>query len=300
SVEGKNGGTTVFSRTSRNGFSNAGQTGNGVARIVQDKNGHYYISITPEAAINSVRITESVSSLLGLGTVKTMNVYHACYSTGSEECEQGCSTWSESSGISLDLLGLGAAGVVDAQNAIDGDNNTSSKVSVGAVGVAGTMMQHVQFHGLSSDRDHFRVKMKMNTNGVVDVDVLGSIIVKAYNGDQEVYSQRLNEQLIPGLDLLNLLSTGQMINLPFSPGEEFDRVAVGIASLVAANVISVPLEIYSVERFSNSGNCTDPELEWDPKTTPPFNTPDCVNELGSFENVNFPYEAVTDNQNEDT
>lgn len=297
-IEGKdNAGTVVYSRSSDNGFATG--TGNGIAKIVQDKNGHYYVAITPDVAIESVRITETVSGLLGLSTVKTMNVYHACYSTGSDPCEQSFATFSESSGISLDLLGLGGAGVVDAQYAIDGDSTTASKVSVGAVGVGANMLQHVQFHGLSSDRDHFRVKLKMQNSGVVTADLVGSIIIKAYNGDVEVYSQRLNEQLVPGLDLLGLLSSGQMISLPFAPGKAFDRVAVGISSLVAANVLAAPLEIYSIERF-NTTTCIDPELQWDPKTTPPFNTPACVDELGSFENVNFPYEAITDNPAFDT
>src|SRR5690606_7307926 len=77
-----------------------------------------------------------------------------------------------------------------------------------------------------------------------------------------------------------------------------DRVAVGISSLVDANVIAAPLEIYSVERFSE--NCPDPELQWDPKTTSPFNTPGCAGEVVSFENVNFPHQAVLDNPNADT
>ncbi|WP_162850071.1 Ig-like domain-containing protein, partial [Sphingobacterium yanglingense] len=303
-IEGKSNGAVVYSRSSNDGLSSIGKVGAGGARIVQDKNGHYYIAITPDVEINSVRITENLGALVGLGTVKTMNVYHACHATGAEPCEQGFATFSESSGITLDLLGLGAAGVTEAQNAIDlgsdGKANltTASKISVGAVGIAGTMMQHVQFHGLSTDRDHFRVKMKMQNNGVVTANVLGSIIVKAYDGEQEVYSQRLNERLIPGLDLLNLLSSGQMVNLPFAPGKSFDRVAVGIASLVDANIISVPLEIYSIERFSQA--CPDPELKWDPKTTPPFKTPACVDEVTSFENVNFPYEAITDNPSADT
>ncbi len=283
----------ILSGSSANGFN--GQP----IKIVQDKFGKYYVAITPGAAYKSVKITEHFPSLVGAEASRTMKVYGLCYSTGSTACEQSFATFSESTGISLDLLGLGAAGVVDAQNAIDGNIATASKVSVGAVGVGAGMFQHVQFHGLSSNRDHFRVKMKMQASGVVTADVIGSIIVKAYKGNVEVYSQRLNEKLIPGLDLLGLLSSGQMINLPFAPGVEFDRVAVGISSLVAANVLANPLEIYSIERFGST-TCTDPELQWDPKTTPPFNTPACGVSLGSFENVNFPFEAVTDNPNWDT
>ena len=283
----------VLSGSSANGFNGK------PIKVVQDKFGKYYVAITPGTAYKSVKITEHFPSLVGAEASRTMKVYGLCYSTGSAACEQSFATFSESTGVSLDLLGLGAAGVVDAQNAIDGDISTASKVSVGAVGVGAGMFQHVQFHGLSSNRDHFRVKMKMQASGVVTADVIGSIIVKAYKGNVEVYSQRLNEKLIPGLDLLGLLSSGQMINLPFAPGVEFDRVAVGISSLVAANVLANPLEIYSIERFGST-TCTDPELQWDPKTTPPFNTPACGVSLGSFENVNFPFEAVTDNPNWDT
>src|SRR5690606_6198256 len=191
-------------------------------RIVQDKFGAYYVAITPTTAYQSVKITEHFPSLVGAEASRTMKVYGLCYSTGSEECEQGFATFVESAGITLDILGIGEEGVSDAELSIDGDVNSVSKISVGALGVESEMMQHVQFHGLSTDRDHFRVKMKMQSSGVVSADLIGSIMIEAYDGDTKVFSQRLNEQLIPGLDLLNLLSTGQMINIPFAPGKAFD------------------------------------------------------------------------------
>lgn len=301
-IEGKSGNSVVFSRSSSNGFENStasGSVGGGEARIVQDKYGHYYIAITPAAQISSIRITEKLDALIGLGTVKTMNVYHACYSLGSDDCEQSFSTYSESDGISLDLLGIGKAGVSNAQGAIDGNASTSSKINIGTVGVGASIYQHVNFHTLSGAADHFRVKMKMSGQSVVTADILGSIIIKAYNGDVEVFSQRLNEKLIANLDLLGLLSSGEMLNIPFAPGKAFDRVAVGISSLVGASVINKPLEIFSIERFLST--CpTDPELLWEPKTDSPFNTPDCAGTVVSFENVNFPYEAVTDRSDVDS
>src|SRR5690606_1317473 len=135
---------------------------------------------------------------------------------------------------------------------------TASKISVGAVGVAASMMQHVQFHGLSTDRDHFRVKMKMQSSGVVSADIIVSIMIEAYDGDTKVFSQRLKVQLIPGLDLLNLLSTGMMIIITFAPSNAFDRVDVGSSSVVAVNVISAQLQIYSIERF-NTTTCIEPD-----------------------------------------
>src|SRR5690606_38514620 len=103
-------------------------------------------------------------------------------STGALDCEQSFATYSQSDGISLDLLGIGKAGVTGAHQAIDDDINTSSKISIGAVGVGGNMLQSVQFHGASSDRDHFRIKMKVQVQGTVTADMIGSIIIKAYHG----------------------------------------------------------------------------------------------------------------------
>ncbi|WDF67709.1 gliding motility-associated C-terminal domain-containing protein [Sphingobacterium oryzagri] len=298
-VEAKSNGGVVFSRSSNSGFSNtaAGAFGNGFAKIVQDKNGHYYVALRSDASFTSVRITERLSSLVGLGTTESMDVYHACYATGADLCEQSFATYSESAGISLDLLGLGGAGVVDAQQAIDGDSSTSSKISIGAAGIGGAIYQQVNFHGPSAAADHFRVKFTFG-GGTVSASIVGSVLVKAFNGANEVFSQNLTDGVISNLDLLNLLNSGQIVSLPFGPGVAFDRVAIGIESLVAANVIANPLEVFSIERFSAA--CPDPELTWPPGTTPPFTAKDCGTTVTNFAHVNFPLEAVNDDVDFDT
>uniref|UniRef100_F4CBQ7 Conserved repeat domain protein n=1 Tax=Sphingobacterium sp. (strain 21) TaxID=743722 RepID=F4CBQ7_SPHS2 len=291
-VEAKNGATSVLTRSSNEAFSENGLSaqGQGKVKIVQDKYGHYYIALTSNTAFSSIRITERLSSLLGVGTVKHMNVYHACYSTGFEPCEQAFATYTASNGISLDLLGVGNAGVSNAQNAIDGDVNTASSISIGAAGIAASVYQYVDFHGLSAETDHFRVKLRMDGGSALSAEVLGSIVVKAFNGDQEVFSQRLRDGLVSDLDLLDLLQGGQVLSLPFGPGRPFDRVAVGIESLLSANVINNPLQVFSIERFSAA--CPDPELQDPPVTTPPFNNQDCGTTVTSFENTNFPLNTI--------
>src|SRR5690606_4014455 len=108
----------------------------------------------------------------------------------------------------------------------------------------------------------------------------------AFDGETEIFSQKLTDGLISNLDLLNLLNTGQIVNVPFGPGIAFDRVAIGLETLIEANLISNPLEVYSIERFSVA--CPDPELSWPPTTTPPFAAKDCGTTVQSFSNVNFP------------
>ncbi|SMP36074.1 DUF7507 domain-containing protein, partial [Algoriphagus winogradskyi] len=286
-VEVKNNGSQVFESSSNNGFFNQ------PVKIVQDKNNHYYVEVTPESAYTSIRITESLGAIAGLGEVRSMNVYHVCTSTGFEPCEQAFATYSESEGISLDLLGLGAAGVVDAGFAIDGDPATASEVSIGAAGLGSSVYQFVNFHSSSAPEDHFRVKLAMEGGNLLTAEILGSIVIKAFDGDTEVYSQGLRDGLISGLDLLGLLQSGGTINLPFGPGLSFDRVAVGIESVVSANVIQNPVKIFSIERFSAA--CPDPELTAPPETIPPFNTSDCAAEVVDWANTNFPLNAVDGN-----
>src|SRR5690606_1591587 len=78
-------------------------------------------------------------------------------------------------------------------------------------------------------------------------------------------------------------------------GVAFDRIAIGKSALVDANVLSSPLYVHKVERFSAA--CPDPDLEIPDPTEDPFNTPECADELVSFEGVNFAYNA-TDSNNE--
>ena len=239
-VEVKNNGSQVLESSSNNGFFNQ------PVKIVQDKNNYYYVAVTPSSPYTSIRITESLGAVAGLGEVRSMNVYHVCTSTGFEPCEQAFATYAESQGISLDLLGLGAAGVVDAGFAIDGDPSTASEISIGAAGLGSGIYQYVDFHSLSAPTDHFRVKLAMEGENALTAEVLGSIVIKAFDGDTEVFSQDLRDGLISGLDLLGLLQSGGTLNLPFGPGLAFDKVAVGIESVVSANVIQNPVKVFSI------------------------------------------------------
>jgi len=250
-----NAGSPVLSASGSNTFANAA----GQIRIVQDKLGRYYIAIKSSEPYTDIRITDHTASILGLLTPdKYLNVYNICYENSEAICDPPFATYYDGDGIDIDLLNLGNVGVIDAQSAIDSNPNTASKISIGAVGIGASMYQYVNFHTLSATQDHFRIKLKMQVEGTVDAQILGSIVIKAFNGDQEIFSRQLtNNGLISELDLLYLLQNHQLINLSFAPGQPFDRIAVGIESLVDANVITNPLELYSVERFS--ADCVDPE-----------------------------------------
>src|SRR5699024_1168647 len=56
-----------------------------------------------------------------------------------------------------------------------------------------------------------------------------------------------NGGIVNGVNVLDLLTNNQLVELPFKPGAAFDRISVGIKTLVQASVFP-PVHLYSVER----------------------------------------------------
>ncbi len=293
-IEAKSAGATVFSRSSNVAFNKQVlDQGNGSVKIVQDKSGNFYAAITSDVAFSNIRITEKLGSLIGLGTTKNMTVYHACFALAPPPCEQAVDTYSKSVGISLDLLGLGGAGVKNAHHVIDLDTTTKSEINLGLAGVGASLFQYVDFLGLSAKEDYFRVKIALNNGSLADISVLSNIQIKAFNGDVEVFSQALNSDVL-GVDLLGLLKTGQAVSLAFGPGKPFDRIAIGKSALVDVNLLSSPLYVYGIERYSLT--CPDPNpLPIPTPTVSPFTSPECAADVIDFGGTNFPYNAVDGN-----
>src|SRR5690606_12051941 len=161
------------------------------------------------------------------------------------------------------------------------------------------VQQTFYYHGLSAPQDYFKVTLAID-GGLLDLGVLGNYEVKAYNGNVEVFSSKLQGALINNLDLLGLLQGGDPVTLTFGPGVPFDRISIGMNNLIGASLASSPLKIYSVERYGLGDSplsCAE--------ATPPFddeggvqmlgNNRNCASEVLSFEHANFPYNAIDGN-----
>src|SRR5690606_37136834 len=112
------------------------------------------------------------------------------------------------------------------------------------------------FHTLSDPQDYFKIKLSVDNGGFLTLDLLNSVEIRAYNGDDIVFSQRLQDGLLAGVDILVLLKSDQPVTIPFGPGVPFDKVAIGLNSTVALNAFSSPLKVYSIKRF-NTTTCPD-------------------------------------------
>jgi gliding motility-associated-like protein len=230
-VQARNGATTVLSGSSAAPFSSDN------LRLVQDANGYYYLAITPAQAYDRVYLQDVTDAAL-VGANNNTQVYYAFYnsSASSNPCLQGFSTSFDGTGITLDLLQLGGAGVINAQRAIDADTTNYSQLSLGALGVAGSISQDIYFENLSVATDEFHIKLQPSP-ALLNVGLANNITITTYNGSTQVSSQALNTLL--SVDLLGLLNNGQRITAIVTPGQPVNRIRVTFSSLLNANLTQV-------------------------------------------------------------
>ena len=244
-VDVKHNGTSVASASSQMDAASAG--GNNAIRVVRDKQGRYYIAVTPDQDYNSVRITDKTNSALGLlAQPNTMNVYGMCYENSADKCLEAFATSYEYSGLSLSVNDLGAAGVANPQYAINGNSTQGSEISNGTLAVGASTKQWIFFNTVSAADDMVHIEFDTQS-GVVDLDLLGGLEIMAYKGNDTIATLNWQNGIVNGVNVLDLIQNGQRVTVPFAPGGEFDRISVGIKTLVGASVFP-PLMLYNVER----------------------------------------------------
>jgi len=221
--------------------------GNNSIRIVRDKDGRFYIAVTPTGDYNAVRITDHTNSALGLLTQpNTMNVYGMCYEASLDQCLAPFATSYEFSGLGLTVNDLSGAGVTNPHYAINDNSTQASEISMGTLNITGGAKQWIFFNTTSVADDVVEITFRTGAGGV-DLDLLGDLEIKAYLGETEVATLDWQNGIINGINVINLINNGETITVPFAPGQEFDRISVGISSVLNASVFP-PVQLYSVER----------------------------------------------------
>ncbi|WP_405326018.1 Ig-like domain-containing protein [Leeuwenhoekiella sp. LLG6367-2.1] len=229
-IEAKNGNTTVLTADTRQ--PNTFNTNR--VRVVIDANGDFFIALKPNQTYSSIRITNSTGNgLLGLGTTRDAYVSGAFTASGSAICNEPAFTSFRSNGVTLDALRLAGAGVTNPENAIDSDPTTFSQISLGLLAVAGSVEQNIYFDTPSQPDEDFKVSLRVDPT-LLAVGLANNIELVAYNGTQLVSSSNLTSLL--NLDLLGLLQSNAIVQVPFDVAGPADRIVVRYQSLVNASL----------------------------------------------------------------
>jgi len=240
-------GVTVLSGSTANGFTTSN------LRLVTDANGYFYLALRPTQNYDRVYIRDATNAIL-IGTSNNTKVYNAFYTSGTDVCAPAFATDFDGSGLTVDVLGLGKAGVTNPNYAIDANLNSYSELSLGALGVAGSISQNFYFSTPSNAGDDFNLRFSASS-ALLTAGVLNRLSVTAFNGANQVYSASASNLL--NLDLLALLNSGRPVTVPFSPGVPFDRVQVTLSSLLNVNLTQT-IFIYDASRSAGRPTFTAP------------------------------------------
>ncbi|WP_405223940.1 Ig-like domain-containing protein [Dokdonia sp. Asnod1-B02] len=237
-VKALNGNTTVLSAVSSdpNTFSGAR------TQIVTDAQGDYYIALTPDQPYSSIEITNSIGSLIGLNQERSLKVYGAFYGADAPICNTPSFTSFDGTGLNLDLINLGGAGVTNIENAIDGDLATFSELSLGVLSVAATVEQVIYFQNASQPTEDFKIRLAVDPS-LLALGVANNIQFEAYNGSNLIASRNLGSLL--NLELINLLQSNTPVDIDFDVSAPVDRIVVSYSSLLNTS-LSQRLDLYDV------------------------------------------------------
>ncbi|AWH75606.1 hypothetical protein DCS32_15980 [Dokdonia sp. Dokd-P16] len=237
-VKALNGNTTVLSAVSSdpNTFSGAR------TQIVTDAQGDYYIALTPDQPYSSIEITNSIGSLIGLNQERSLKVYGAFYGADAPICNTPSFTSFDGTGLNLDLINLGGAGVTNIENAIDGDPTTFSELSLGVLSIAATIEQEIYFQNTTQPTEDFKIRLAVDPS-LLALGVANNIQFEAYNGTNLVATRDLGSLL--NLELINLLQSNNPVDIGFDVSAPVDRIVVSYSSLLNTS-LSQRLDLYDV------------------------------------------------------
>ncbi len=239
-VQARNGATPVLTGESQVNNAFASQR----LRIVVNAANEFFIAITPDQAYDRIRLTNRLGALVGLNNTKRLDVYEAFYIDTPDVCGGATYTSFDGSGLNLDLLGLGGAGVANPNFAIDSNPNNFSKLSLGILGVSASIEQTVYFEGLSEPTDEYFVRLHIEPS-LLGLGVTNNVQVIGHNGADMVYTEELGDLL--GFDLLTLLQNNQVTSIPFSPNAAIDRITIRYNSLLNVQLVQ-GLDLYDITR----------------------------------------------------
>ncbi|MDT0641957.1 hypothetical protein RM553_03845, partial [Zunongwangia sp. F363] len=234
-------------------------------KIVVDKDDNFFAALSPPDSYNQIRVEDVTSSLVGLGVENSMNIYHSLYySQPQEGCYSPAFTSGDASGISLDVLGLGGAGISNPGAAIDGELSSFSEISHGTLGVASSISQIFYLPNPAAASDNFRLSFKTD-GSLLSVGILDNLQIIVYSNNTQVYTASASTLI--DAELLTSLQDNEVISLVVNPTSGFDKIEIELNALVDVSLeqsvdihdITIAAEGCDLDNDADNDGLTDDE-----------------------------------------
>jgi gliding motility-associated-like protein/uncharacterized repeat protein (TIGR01451 family) len=213
-------------------------------RVVKNKDGDLFITITPTVAYKAIVIKDITDTLL-FSFSNFTNVYYAFYldptdtSCNSEEIF----TSFDGTGFTFDLLGFGVTGVEDLEFAIDNDSTTFSTISVGVIYAEASVYQDVYFSTTATNEDILDLSIRPKSGAIFNAALNRNITIALYNKDSIVFDKTLDA--VPTIETFPT-QDGEITKINIKPEVEFDRLRVTLTSPLGVN-LEQQVDFFSVK-----------------------------------------------------
>lgn len=230
SVSNRNIGTSAsITATAYNGTTPASGSS---SEYISLADGSAYYRVTANSSFDRVRITASGGVVILVQTTASLNVHFAFYESASTDCSAILGTSTNTT--------LGAS-INNPAWAIDGNISTYATF-VPVILVGGVMTQTVYLSALSNPYDAATITFSLPPS-LLNLSLFNSITIRTYNGSTLVSEIPMSSLL--SLDILGLLSSGEIFTVSHTPDNAFDRIAV---EYNAGLLLSSNLNLWEVNR----------------------------------------------------
>src|SRR5690606_1174855 len=134
----------------------------------------------------SIRISNHVTAALPLGKKATLDVYEACFETGTDLCFPANFTSYHGGGLGLSAADISKVGVADGYRAISANTSDYSRITLGVAGVAANVYQSIYFSQPSQVGNKVKIGIQIEPSSLLSLDLLGSYKVKFFRGETQV------------------------------------------------------------------------------------------------------------------
>ncbi len=206
-------------------------------------NNQVEVSITPAQQYDRIRLTLNGGVT---GALSNIYLYEGFYTgNGPVPCNTAID---ELHGISAGLLNLGAdvGGVVNPQNAIDGNLNTASTLNAGVGAVGAYAQQTVIFSTTSVLGDSVRLTLSI-PQALIEAGVLSNISVSTFTDNNSNNDTHTLSSSLLTVRLLDLSGNNRKVTVTFAPSKIFNQVELTLGGGIA-NALST-LNFYEAQRI---------------------------------------------------
>ncbi|MCH7401171.1 gliding motility-associated C-terminal domain-containing protein [Belliella kenyensis] len=220
-VQARNGNQVVLSGSTANPEDFAGDN----LRIVVDEERNFYVQIRPQQEFQSIRLTDRISALLGLGNSASTDIFGVFIIPPDHDCITSAFTGINLQNFNLSNL-LGVQPAFDVENILQPGTTSYSELNLTSNNSNAVIEQFVTLSKTSDGNTTFELTFKFSDQNIGTAD-LQRVSIRGFEVNSLQYEEKLSDLISE--EAIDLLQNGEYVSVPFVVNGPVDRLSVSYA-----------------------------------------------------------------------